>query len=413
MVWQARQADGSWDIWAKNLSDSSQAFAVTTTLTANETRPMVDFPWVVYQSVPVSNPNAASQIYAKHLVSGDEQLVDASGLDQADPYIHQERVVWQDFRDVGPGEIYFKDLNASASQRITNNTGGQFNPVIENQWIVWADNRNQQIDLYAYNLLRSTEIQLTDTPEDETRPSMNKEWVVYEEDLAGEQNINLRLLYLPNLANVQLTNAGSDKEKPVIVSSNIIWTETTNNLSTILRAPLPDLQPVFNNRNMVAVTDGLLDYIQQAGDLLQLWQEEAGVLEITRYSQLVPNVVSETVSWNGSTVVGDDFTLAAGDFLWVKFDSAQILDFANSQCGVRNLVTGVNVLSGHCFPDNYTAHQLIEASGVENIRAVRALDAKNGRWQVAMVVDGHIIGEDFAIPNTCLLYTSPSPRDRG
>ncbi len=398
-VWQARQADGSWDIWAKDLSDTSAAFAVTQTAGRDETRPAVEWPWIIYQAKSVSDPAAAWQLYAWHLIDNREVIIDASGQDQLDPSINAGRVVWQDFRDVGVGEIYLKDLASDVVQRITDNTGGQFHPVIENQWVVWADNRDLQFDLYAYNLRRGVEIQLTDTPEDETRPQISGQWLVYEEDLAGEQQINLRALYLPNLASVQLTNLASNKEQPVLVSGNVLWTDQLNGFRQVFSAKLPDLQPVFNNRNMVVVTEGLLDYINQAGELLSLWQEQAGVVEITRYNQLLPDLISQTVSWNNGNIEGEDFQLAVGDFIWVKFDDVRILDFADSVCAPQDLLAGVNILSSSCFPDDYSAYQLLRRLDLARVSSIRALNAQTGRWQVATVENGVISGEDFTIPN--------------
>ncbi len=403
VVWQARQADGNWDIWIKDLESTDPAIAVTTSSDQDENRPVVEWPWVVYQSRSVIDPTSPWQLYVRNMLTDEVQVVDGTTQDQIDPSIHNQRIVWQDYRDVGPGEIYLKDLNAGTVQRITENTAGQYHPVIEAQWIIWADNRNTQFDLYAYNLYRDVEIQLTNTLEDETRPGINDHWVIYEEDSSGEQEINLRLLSLHNLAVIQLTNAPSDKEKPIMVSGAAIWTERSGSAYQVWMSALSDLQPVFNNRNMVVVTQGVLDYKQQAGDLLRLWQAEAGVVEITRYNQLLPTLQSETVSWNGNTVVGVDFSLTEGDFLWVKFNNVRILDLSDSDCGQHDLVAGVNVLSGYCFPDQYSAYQMIRKLALDNVNALRMLDSDSGRWSIASVHDGQIVGEDFQIPNVAVL----------
>jgi beta propeller repeat protein len=409
VVWQARQADGNVDIWAKNLTDASTAFAITATTTDDEINPVIEWPWVIYQRKAVGSVNAPWQLYAKNLLSGTENVVDATTQDQLDPAIHQQRIVWQDFRDVGPGEIYFKDLTTDVVKRISTQPAGQYHPVIEDQWIVWADNRNLQFDLYGYNLYRDTIVQLTNTPEDEIRPRINEQWVVYSEDSAGEQNINLRLLHLANMATVQLTNAPSYKLKPAIVSGNVVWTDQQSNAnnnqgSQVHIGSLPDLQPVFNNRNMIAVTAGLLDYKTSAAELLSLWQQQAGVIEITRFSQLLPTLISEAVSWDGASVTGTDFTLNEGDFLWVRFLDARILDFSTSNCLPNDLVVGINVLASTCVPDDYTAYQLFNDLGISNVNAVRLLNAQTGRWQVATVSNTNSFqGENFSIPSIAVV----------
>lgn len=397
VVWQARQADGSLDIWVKSLNDESLLSSVTNTSSENEINAVVSYPWVVFQRKSTGSTDAPWQLYAKNLLNNEETAIDLSGQDQINPSIHNAKVVWQDMRDVGPGEIYMKDLLSGKIKRITTQTDGQYHPAIENQWIVWADNRNQQLDLYAFNLLRGVEVQLTNTPEDETQPNINGEWVVFEEDSSGEQNINLRLLYLPNSETVQLTNAPSNKEKPSLISGHVLWTDIEDLNKEIHIGTLPDLKPVFNNQNMVAVTNGLLNHKRSAGELLRSWNADAGVVEITRYNQFLPVVETDSVSWNGD-VVGADFLLQEGDFLWVKFSDTKILDFSLSSCASNSLSSGVNVLVGQCIPDGYTAYKLLENVGMDNVNAIRLLNSQTGRWQVAMVGDGNVVGENFSIP---------------
>jgi len=64
-------------------------------------------------------------------------------------------VVWEDERDVGQGEIYFKNLETGAFRRITTNIFGQYHPAISGNWIVWQDNRNGEVDIYGYDFLRN------------------------------------------------------------------------------------------------------------------------------------------------------------------------------------------------------------------------------------------------------------------
>lgn len=403
IVWEDRQADGTWDIWAKEPGSVNPAFAVTATPELDERKPVVYWPWVVYQSKPVSNPGAPWQLMAYNMITTAVQAVDATTQDQLDSSIHRQLVVWQDFRDVGYGEIYMKDLRSGEIRRITNDPGGQYYPVIFDHWIVWADNRNGQLDLYGYNLKRNTEIRLTNTTEDETRPYLNGKWVVYSEDSAGGLNSNLRLLHLSNMASVQLTNVESEKEKPSLASGRLFWSELKGGRSQVMAGTLPDLQPVFDNRNTVAVTDGMVSNQGDAYTLLKLWNEEAGVTEITRYTSLLPQPVADTVRWTGGAPDGNNFALVAGTFLWVSFNNTNILDLGQGACPDLNLAAGVNVFSYSCFPDNYSAYKLIREIGAANIRAVRALDSGTGRWEVASVVNGLITGEDFDIPSLAVI----------
>lgn len=408
VVWEDRQPDGTWDIRARALGATAAAFAVTATPESDERKPVIDWPWVVYQAKPVSNPGASWQLLARNMLTGDTVAIDPTVQDQVEPAISGSSVVWQDFRDVGPGEIYLKNLKTGAVKRITDNPAGQYWPAISDQWIVWSDARNTQLDLYGYNLLRGAEVRLTQTPEDESRPHINGKWVVYEEDGAGEALINIRLLSLANRAVVQLTNFGSVKEIPSTASGWLVWVDARSGVRRAMIGTLPDLQPVFDNLNTVAVTTGMAARLPDAHQLLRVWNREAGITGITRYTALLPQPVAETVSWEGGQPSGDNFTLEPGGFLWVKFGDMKILDLGTTECAAIGLASGTNVFSYSCFPDRFSAYGLIRELGPENVRALRLLDAETGRWVVATVVGGAISGEDFTIPQIAVLMLDMS-----
>ena len=403
VVWEDRQADGTWDIWAKNLTSSDPAFAITETVGENDRKPVVYWPWVVYQTKPVSNPSAPWLLKAYNAKTDSFEMVEPTTHDQLDPWVYKQHLVWQDFRDVGSGEIYFKNLGTGTVRRITDDPGGQYYPTLYEQWIVWADNRNTQFDLYGYNLLKGAEIQLTDTPEDETRPKIHGKWVVYSEDSAGELNTNLRMLFLSNLATIQLTNMVSEKEKPSLASGKLVWTDSGGGFKQTMIGSIPDLHPVFNNKNMVAVTEGMVSRLQDVHTLLALWRAEAGVTAITRYTNLVPTVESDTVTWDNGQPAGNNFNLVAGSFLWVQFDQGRILDLGQGACSSIDLAAGVNVFSYPCFPDQYSAYKLIQEIGSDNIKAVRVLNSDTGKWQVVSVVNNQMVGENFSIPRIAVV----------
>jgi beta propeller repeat protein len=403
VVWQDRQADGTWDIWARKLGSAEPPFPITETPAADEQKPSVYWPWIVYQTKPVTDPTAAWQLEAYHMLSEISLAVDPTTQDQLDPWIHKQRVVWQDFRDAGAGEVYFKNLKTGGLVRITDNAAGQYHPVIYEKWIVWADNRDTQLDLYAYNLQRNAEIQLSETAEDETSPRIAGRWVVYSEDSAGGLNTNLRILALSNLAALQLTNFESEKEKPSMASGKLVWIDSRSGFKQAMLGSIPDLQPVFNNQNAVAVTDGMVSSLQDGYTLLKLWNTEAGVTAITRYTNLVPTVVSQTITWDNGQPAGNNFNLATGSFLWVKFDRKHILDLGAGACNPLDLGAGLNVFNYTCFPDHYTAYKLMREIGEDKINALRMLNSDTGRWQVVTVVNHKIAGVNFDIPRIAVV----------
>lgn len=404
MVWEARQADGSRDIWITDLDDGTEpAAALTATPDVNERHPAVDYPWVVYQTRPVADPAAPWQLTAHHLIDGRVEPVDPAAGDQLYPDIHRQRVVWQDFRDPGWGEIYVKDLVDGTVRRLTTSIHGQYFPVIRDRWVVWADNRHTQLDLYGYDLEQEREVRLTASAENETRPHLQGDWVVYTADTPAGDGTNLRLLGLPGPAQVQLTNTPGAKEMAGLAAGRLVWEASDNGTRRIMTAPLPRLQTVFRNHNTVVVTPALADYHTDAFTLLERWQAAAGVTRISCFTQMVPAPVAESAAWQDGQATGDNFALTAGTFVWVAFAEARILELGDGTREALTLAEGINVVS-HCgFPDGFSAYRLIAELGADVVRAVRMLDAATGRWVMATVVNGLPAGEDFAVPATAVL----------
>ncbi len=403
-VWQGRQTSGNWELYLKDLDNNSPVQQLTAFSSYDNVNPTVEWPWVVYQQRrQTGNPNSRWQIVATNLLTGQIVRAGTSTQDQLDPDIQAGRVVWQDWRDVGPGEIYFKNLETGEFRRITTNTFGQYHPVIHDNWIVWQDNRDGQVELYGFDLLRNAEVRLTTSPENETRPYLDGPWAVCLEDSLGSLTGNLRLLHLPTLRAVPLTRTLTAKDRPALVNGRVVWLDLSNNLSSVQVATVPALQAVFQNRNAVAVTPAMATYQQNAYALLTLWHAQAGVQEITHYTALVPTVTSETVTWNGSAPSGPNFALTPGSFLWVKFADSRVLDLGVNPTGPVNLAAGANVLSYAEFPSQYSAYKMLNQLGTANARAVRMLDSQSGRWLVAEIQNGRPIGVDFTVPRVAVV----------
>jgi beta propeller repeat protein len=403
VVWQARQTNGSWDIFVKDLNSNAPPQQITITPDQDEINPVVDWPWIVFQTRAAGVATAPWQLRAFNMLSNVFSVVSPSTQDQVDPDVQAGRVVWQDWRDVGAGEIYFKNLETGQAMRITANPFGQYHPAIFDNWIVWQDNRNTEVDIYGYHLLRNTEVRITNTPENETRPHLNGPWLVCEEDSLGAGTANLRMIHLESLRAVPLTRTPSAKAHPALAGGRVVWQETQTNVTRILAVDVPALQAVFQNRNAIAVTESMATYQANAYSLLTLWHAQAGVQEITRYTSLVPQVTTETVSWVNGAPSGPNFQLTAGSFLWVRFDGKRVLDLGSNNSSSLNLVAGLNVFGYAGFPNQLSAYRLMRQLGLANVRAVRMLDAESGRWVVAELRAGQLLGHDFTIPNVSVL----------
>jgi hypothetical protein len=400
VVWEDYQANGLRDILMAPLSNPEQVRYITRTTERDEARPSIDWPWIVYQI----QSNGVWQIAAYNLMNDQEIIVDSTQSDQKDPCVSNGRIVWQDFRDPGYGEIYLKDILLNQVMRITNDPDSQYHPVISNKWIAWEDTRNGQKDFYARHLDQAQVIHLTDTPYDESQPSINGDWVIGTDNSFGPLITNIFMIHLPDSAFVRLTHTDSEKHRPHITGNDLVWEDMQGlEYPRIYHARLPIFQAVYPNNNAVLITYDMAQAQKHAFGLLELWNNKAGITEITTYLSLVPTIKAQTAKWHNGQLEGDNFSLAANSFVWVKFDQSFILNLGNDNCNPITLYPGPNMISYGCFPDQFSSYQLIDMLGRSGVKSVRMPVASTGRWEVSIVKEGQIGGPDFSIPGTAVL----------
>jgi beta propeller repeat protein len=404
IVWQGQQANGNWDVYIDDLNGTNGPLALTSTPTANELNPAIDWPWVVYQSRGAGS-SAPWQLMATNLYNGQSFPVSPSTQDELNPDVQAARVVWQDFRNPGAGEIYLCNLQSTQVTRLTQNLYGKYHPAIYDNWVVWSDARNTQLNVYGYDLLRKQEVRITSAPENESQPYLNGQWLLCMEDSLGAQTGNGHLIQLPNLLALPLTRTPTLKAFPALANGWAVWQETISNQSQIVSAALPSLQAVCANNNAVAITPALVSYAQTAFGLLSLWASN-GVQSITEYTSLVPQVATQTAFWTNGTAGGQNFSLVPGGFLWIQFNTNQVLDLGINNNSSINLAAGANVFSYTGFPDAYNAFTLLRQLGANNVLSVRMLDSASGRWRVALSQNGKPVGDNFPIQNTAVLMVN-------
>ncbi len=410
-VWQGRGENGVYDVFYADLNETSPtSVAATTTTDRDEVNPVIDWPWMVYQTRATPVNGAHWQIEARNLETQQTFIVDPSTQDQLAPAIHAGRIVWQDWRDVGPGEIYFADLETGERRRITNQPAGQYNPTLSGHTIVWQDNRHTQLELYKFDLRKGVEERLTNTTHNEVNPSLNGNWLTYLEDSLGSETENLRLLDLDSGESVPLTQAEGRHSPGSLGDGYAVWAEGPAGAQKVVASFLPSLQPVMRNHNTVVVTPDLAARYSTAFGLLSAWHEAAGVLSVTRYESIATPPVTQTATWQEGAAAGNNFAIAEGDFLWIRFDHARLLELGEADGAPVDLAAGKNVLSYSAFPIGYTAYDFLRDAGITNVGSVRMLDPLGGVWRSIEVKNGAAVGSNFAIPRvTALLVDMTAP----
>lgn len=404
VCWQARQPNGVFDIMYADLTANPVVpVKVTDTSGRNEINASVDWPWVVYQFKSSTDASAPWQIEAKNLNANVAVVVDPTTQDELVPAVQAGRVVWQDWRDVGPGEVYFADLETGAKRRITTQPAGQYNPVLSGHTIVWQDNRNTQLDLYKFDLRKGVEERLTNTSYNEVNPVISGNWLTYLEDSLGATTENLRLMDLDSRESVPATQSEGAHSPGALGNGYVVWGEGPAGAQRVVASFLPSLQPVMRNHNTVVLTSDLVNRYDSAFDVLTAWHTAANVIAVTRYQSLAAPPVTQTATWSGGAPTGTDFALTAGDFLWIEFDQARLLELGAASHAPVDLAAGKNVLSYSAFPIGYTAFDFLNDVGDANVGALRMLDPLAGVWRSIEVKDGARVGANFAIPRVTAL----------
>jgi len=407
VVWQGRQEDSTWAVYWMDLENLAAGAKILAALPdIDETNPSITWPWAVWQARDVRVAGVPAQLAALNLVTGVRRMVaPEGGQDQLDPYVDSDCVVWQDWRDVGPGEIYFQNLETGETRRITASPAGQYRPAMSGPVIVWQDNRNGQLDLYAHDLRDGRETRLTATPYDESSPAIQGEWVCLIDNQLGAGAENLRLLHLASLRSAPMTRTETQKRFPALLTGHLAWLDLAPGGARVVAGALPSLRAVYAERNAVPVTEAMLARAATAFELLDGWRTEANIVEVATYEQIWPEVVRRR-AWRdaGGTLQGENFALTVGMFVWLGFDRDQLIDFGPAESGPVDLPAGASVLTYSGFPVGYTAFRMMDQLGAGPARALRMHDPASGRWLTVQTgAGGRLVGADFPIPRIAVV----------
>jgi len=402
VIWQSRLSNGATDLLFSSLGTVS-AQAATTTPGQVEANPEIEWPWIIYQVKSAAAPSAPWQVEAFNAETNERFLVSPGVGDQFRPRIHGGRIVWEDHRDVGPGEIYFADLETREVQRITNNTFGQNNPTIYGDVIAWQDNRSGQVDIWIRDLRRPLEEQVTSTSYNEISPYLEGNWLLASQDSLGSGTENIELYDLQAGSRIALTRATRKHTLGGLGHGFGSWIEEVDGKRTAVVNRLPGLQAVMTSSNALVVSAGLVNRYDSAFALLRGWGGASGIEKVSLYQSIEPLVV-RTAGYGGGTPTGDDFALTAGSFLWVEFSATNLVDLGASESGVIDLVAGMNALSYTGFPVGYSAYDFVGSIGSDKVRGLRMYDAFAGLWRAVEVDEAGLpTGPNFTIPRSAMV----------
>lgn len=139
---------------------------------------------------------------------------------QASPHIHENRIIWQDFRYNQLG-LYMYDLDSGVISKLSTESTQQQNAKIYGDFVVWEDYRDFQQNIYMYDLNSGVEIQITNDSNYQRSPCIYGDTIVWHEYHSG--NYDIFLYYISNETIRRITTHPSLQYLPFIFGDRITW----------------------------------------------------------------------------------------------------------------------------------------------------------------------------------------------
>lgn len=390
-VWQDNR-NGNWDIYGYDLA-AQREFAIADG-SGDQERPVVAGEWVAWQD----NRSGNRDIYAYNLATLETVRITSHERDQLHPALTGTTVAWEDYRH-GLGEIYRYDLAARTENRVSFDAENQTQPALSGTTVVWTDQRNGRKDLYSYTPSRG-ELRVTYGAADYSQPALLNDLLVYTDYESGGDDPNLSFRSLSSGAGGRLSSDPARQEEPAVGTDLVAWQDNRDGKYQIYSAPftteaLPieaELKPDFN---LVAVGNWLASQYPSASALIAAKGEQLGIERVLSHDPL-HNTYTE------ATAGGGDFPLLKGAGIAIIARKVGTLKLAESgEDASYTLLPGANQIGILTVPFGFSAHNLMESIGLENIQSVRRFDAATGAWQTVAVRTGsagnELVGLDFAI----------------
>lgn len=170
--------------------------------------------------------------------------------------------------------------------------------------------------------------------------------------------------------------------------------ESCSNPTKLLSYPFVSIVALNKGLNMIAIPadetcrPDLNEWMQIFGDSTEIEKVMAFDKLTGRYVKLLPEEVNP------------GFLRKHGEGILVYALKEKHVHFTSITCEPADFKQGMNVVGFTCPPDGYTAYQLLNDLGSENILSVQRFNNDTGRFESAGYDDsGQIIGKDFMIVN--------------
>lgn len=190
-VWQDDYYENDTDLYAADIADPDYpyVFALDTTISSNQAAPAVFRNTVVYQDDYYGDWDITlADAWLKNEPAYEFPAYEYD--DETAPAIDRDYIIYQldysgDGTDYDILAVDYSDPRVFVTLPISQLPSSEKNPDISAHIVVWQDDRNDNWDIYGYNLITQKEFQITNDPADQTNPAISGDTVVWEDMRSG------------------------------------------------------------------------------------------------------------------------------------------------------------------------------------------------------------------------------------
>lgn len=151
--------------------------------------------------------------------------INTAEADTSNFAVSDNYVVWSDKRN-NQRNIYLYDLNNNTEKQLTNNSTSQEMPDIDGNYIVWEE----KADIILYDIAKSQTIEINtdDYTTNQTNPAISGNYIVWQDDRNG--NSDITLYNLLSKEEIIITTGDKDQKSPAIDGQRVVYKDYSQSI---------------------------------------------------------------------------------------------------------------------------------------------------------------------------------------
>jgi beta propeller repeat protein len=250
--------------------------------------------------------------YSSFFYKAKEFIICKADGDQERPSIYGDKIIWEDGRDLEKDDIYLYNLTTKETEVICRGNGFQIDAVISQDTVVWEDWREgiKKRAIYAHDLRNETSF-VVYTGKESSWVDIDKENIVWSDNKNEDWDI-----FLYNLSSGEervICNASGDQYQSKIQGNIVVWKDERNDSPDIWMYDL-----TTNKEKAICTAEGVQSHPDVYGDII-VWQDKRDRKDFdiygydlekeeefaicTKYKdQTKPEIYKDMVVWTDSRV---------------------------------------------------------------------------------------------------------------